>query len=257
MRKFICAVLILAAAISALSACGSGVPASNVSSAADLSGKAVGVLSGSVAEGSEELAAYSQDITSYETEDELLDALLAGDISCAVLDFSCGDALQKKSSKVRVLDEYFSDETYSFIAAKENIALTEDINAALSAMTEDGSLQAIIDSYKADSGYKYKASSGQKEKSISLLTSVDSPPYVTESDSGYTGLNIDIASAICDRLGVALEIKPLRDGQDIVASIQSGRADIAMGAVKNDADAELVDFSEPYFTSTQVILVRR
>jgi ABC-type amino acid transport substrate-binding protein len=257
MKNILVSIFLLLALLISLCSCGSGVPGNSVFSESDLSNRNVGVISGSIAAGSTKLHGYTNSVTGYENEEVLLKALESGDIDCAVLDYNFADALQKKSAKVKMLDEPFIDESYCFIAAKENITLTEDINSALSQLIENGTLEAIIEGYTNQSDFKYESVLTETDGSISILADTSNMPYVIETESGSTGLDIDIAVAVCDILGIGLEIIPMNETDDPIEIVKNGGADIAMGLVFNESDAQKVDFSDSYFTSTQMILVRK
>ncbi len=83
-------------------------------------------------------------------------------------------------------------------------------------------------------------------------------PYAYYGSMGnLVGMDIDIARALCDYMGVELVVRDAGGG-DLREFVRSGKADLAMGClVANDKDMELVDFSQTYYTSTQVIIVRK
>ena len=253
MKKIMCFLLALALLFS-LCGCSGG---NTVNSENDLYGKRIGVIKNSVAAGSQKLKDYEGNLFYYDDKEAVLEALENTSIDCAVLEYEYADALNKKSPKVTVLETPFINEPYSFIAAKENIALTEDINSALFALSENGTLSKIIESYTKGGDYSYSPQYTEDMPTITLLVYEDNSPYTVKTESGYHGMNIDIASAVCDHLGIGLSVRTVNDGEDPVELIRSGEAQIAMGIVYSDDAAREVDFTESYFTSTQMILVRK
>lgn len=100
-----------------------------------------------------------------------------------------------------------------------------------------------------------------KEAGVLVLgTSADYPPceFHTEIDGVDTIVGYDIALAqyIADDLGVELEIVDMAfDG--LCISLSQGDFDIVISGMSKTPERELaVDFTEPYFLSEQVILVR-
>ena len=94
-----------------------------------------------------------------------------------------------------------------------------------------------------------------------LATSADYPPYewhlLKDGKDEIVGFDIEIAKAIADEMGVELEIKDL-DFDGIIPSITSGQADIGIAGLSATPEREeAVNFSVPYFTNEQVVLVRK
>ncbi|WP_159082009.1 transporter substrate-binding domain-containing protein [Aedoeadaptatus coli] len=94
-----------------------------------------------------------------------------------------------------------------------------------------------------------------------LATSADYPPYewhlIKDGKDEIVGFDIEIAKAIADEIGVELEIKDL-DFDGIIPSITSGQADIGVAGLSATPEREeAVNFSVPYFTNEQVVLVRK
>ena len=89
-------------------------------------------------------------------------------------------------------------------------------------------------------------------------TSADFPPYeyYEGGDGKIVGIDIDLAQAIADILKMELAVQDIAF-DSIVTSVQTGKADIGVAGLTVTEDRlENVDFTEPYTTSTQVIIVR-
>jgi polar amino acid transport system substrate-binding protein len=83
-------------------------------------------------------------------------------------------------------------------------------------------------------------------------------PFEYETTSGeLTGFDVDIAEAIFEeQLGVSYEFKPT-SFDSIIPSLNNNNFRIIMSAMTiNDQRAEQVDFSDPYFTAYQTVIVR-
>ena len=94
-----------------------------------------------------------------------------------------------------------------------------------------------------------------------MATSADYPPYewhlVKDGKDEIVGFDVEIANAIAEDMGVELEIKDL-DFDGIIPSIASGQADIGIAGLSTTPEREeAVNFSAPYFTNEQVVLVRK
>lgn len=87
-----------------------------------------------------------------------------------------------------------------------------------------------------------------KENGIVVLTSSGYAPYEMVDTSGkLTGFDIELMEAIAEELGLSIEWKDV-DFDGIVASLQSGKAEIAIaGLTPTEERAEMVDFGEYYY----------
>ena len=95
-----------------------------------------------------------------------------------------------------------------------------------------------------------------EEGKLIVSTNAEFPPYEYYDANEIVGIDIEIAQAIADKLGLELEVK---DGafDAIIAEVVSGKADIGIaGMTVTDERKQNVDFSDSYATGTQVIIVK-
>ncbi len=78
---------------------------------------------------------------------ETVMALKAGKIDCVVIDNEPAKAFVAANEGLKILDTEYVVENYAACIAKENTELKEAFNAALKALTEDGTIPAIIEKY--------------------------------------------------------------------------------------------------------------
>lgn len=90
---------------------------------------------------------------------------------------------------------------------------------------------------------------------LTMYTNAEFPPFEYMEGTEVKGVDVDIAQAIADKLGVKLEIHNVKF-DTIIGSIQSGKGSIgAAGITVTDERKESVDFSIEYTTSKQYIIV--
>ncbi|MBE7066233.1 MAG: transporter substrate-binding domain-containing protein [Ruminococcaceae bacterium] len=90
---------------------------------------------------------------------------------------------------------------------------------------------------------------------LTMYTNAEFPPFEYMKGTEVKGVDVDIAQAIADKLGVELEIKNVKF-DTIIGSIQSGKGSIgAAGITVTEERKESVDFSIEYTTSKQYIIV--
>ncbi len=91
---------------------------------------------------------------------------------------------------------------------------------------------------------------------LHMATNAAFPPYEsTTDDGGYEGIDIEIAQAIADDLGLELVVDDM-DFSSVLTSVQNGKSDIAMaGLTVTDERKKNVNFTETYATGVQSIIV--
>ena len=88
-----------------------------------------------------------------------------------------------------------------------------------------------------------------------IHTNAGFAPYEYPSNGKVVGVDMDIAKAIADKLGVELVIEDVKF-DTIITSVQSGKAALGVaGITVTEERKESVDFSITYATSVQYIIV--
>lgn len=90
-----------------------------------------------------------------------------------------------------------------------------------------------------------------------MSTNAAFPPYeMTTDDGGFAGIDVEIAGAIAEKLGLELEILDM-DFDAALLAVQQNKSDIVMAGVSVTDDRLLVmNFSDTYTTAVQVIIVK-
>ena len=90
-----------------------------------------------------------------------------------------------------------------------------------------------------------------------MSTNAAFPPYeMTTDDGGYAGIDVEIAQAVADKLGLELVIDDM-DFDAALLAVQQGKSDIVMAGVSVTKDRKKVmDFSDSYATGIQVVIVK-
>ena len=95
----------------------------------------------------------------------------------------------------------------------------------------------------------------QKGKLV-MVTNAEFPPYEFHDQNAIVGIDVEIAGAIAEQLGLELEIEDIAF-DSIIPEIVSGKADIGAAGMTVTEDREQnVDFSDTYAHATQVIIVK-
>ena len=89
-----------------------------------------------------------------------------------------------------------------------------------------------------------------------MATNAAFPPYEFVEGDGFAGIDVEIAQAIADKLGLELVISDM-EFDSIVESVKNGKADIGLaGMTVTDERSEIVNFTVSYATGVQVIIVK-
>ena len=99
-------------------------------------------------------------------------------------------------------------------------------------------------------------STGADKETLVMATNAEFPPYEYYESDEITGLDVDFAQAICDKLGMELEIEDMAF-DSIIPAVNSGKADMGVAGMTVTPDREKeVLFSDSYYSSKQVIIVK-
>ena len=95
------------------------------------------------------------------------------------------------------------------------------------------------------------------EGKLTMSTNAQFPPYeMTTDDGGFEGIDVEIATAIAEKLGLELDILDM-DFDSALLAVQQGKSDIVMaGVTVNDDSLLVMDFSTSYANGVQVVIVK-
>lgn len=95
-----------------------------------------------------------------------------------------------------------------------------------------------------------------EEGMLIMSTNAAFPPYEMTNDAGeFEGIDVEIAQAIADKLGLELRIDDM-DFDSALLAAQTGKSDMVMAGVSVTEDRLVnLDFTESYATGIQVVIV--
>lgn len=260
MKKIISAVLAGALSLSMLTACGNSVPKNTVNSVDDLEGKVIGVQLGTTGD------IYAEDVKDatvekYNKGADAVQALKQGKVDAVIIDNEPAKVFVSKNDDLKILDDPFVVEEYAIALKQGNDDLKAKINDALKTLKDNGTMDQILSNWIGEDAGKnpYKSPEDVKRDNGKLVmaTNAEFPPYESMEGDKVVGIDADMMQAVCDVLGMELEIENI-EFDSIIPEIQSGKADVgAAGMTVTEDRLKNVDFSDSYATGTQVIIVRK
>ena len=91
---------------------------------------------------------------------------------------------------------------------------------------------------------------------LTMSTNAAFPPYeMTADDGSFEGIDIEVAAAIADKLGLELQVDDM-DFDAALLATQSGKSDMVMaGVTVTDERQKVMDFSDTYAEGIQSVIV--
>ena len=256
-RKF---VLVLAA-VAILSVAALPAMAARVETMNDLMSAKVGVQAGSVSERIIKILLEGSDgeAVSFENVYDIVKALKAHLIDAAVMDKTPARyfAITERESLRLLANEPVSKNLPYAIAFRKGDALREKVNKALAELKADGTRNNIIAKYIVGDPDPEEIDFNQNDNYEKLWVGCAAgfPPYEMRSRHGFYGIDIELSAAIAKKLGMELVIADYRF-EDLAEALLDGKIDMICSAVSvNEERKEFLDFSEPYDSDQQFIVV--
>ncbi|MBO4262668.1 MAG: transporter substrate-binding domain-containing protein [Clostridia bacterium] len=185
---------------------------------------------------------------------------------------SCGGS--KKQTKM--IDVKLTDEVYAIAVSKDKTSLKADINAALKELNDAKTIDEIIAKYQdvdsVTTGYEFPSSADGVENPLIVATNAEFPPFEYKLGNKYAGIDIEIIKAIADKLNKNIVMVnmnfdavvtsvaglDLEEGVDNTGYDTYTYSDVAIVGLSVTEDRQkVVDFTDTYFTSAQVLVVKK
>ena len=106
------------------------------------------------------------------------------------------------------------------------------------------------------------AACGKKDttKYLVMGTNAEFPPFETRggaNGSEVVGFDVEVARAIAAKAGLPLKIEDMKF-DSLLPALDAGKVDMVLAGMTITPDrAKNVDFSDPYYKATQVVLIRK
>ena len=189
---------------------------------------------------------------------KLLAAALSAVLAVGLL-AGCGSNGDAGSSAktAQVIDVDLTDEEYAFGVDKTQPGLLEQVNAFISKIKEDGTLDEIFDKYFGDGEPTVVESATLDESKDQLVVATNAAfePFEYMQGNSYVGIDMEIAALLAEELGKELVIQNM-DFDAVCLSVGQRKCDIAMaGLTVSEERKEYVTFSDTYYQASQRLIV--
>ena len=232
---------------------------SEIKNADDLEGKVLGTQLGTTGE------IYAGDVKDatvekYNKAVDAVQALKQGKVDAVIIDREPANEFVKKNDDLKILDVPFVEEEYSVAYKKGNDELGKKLDDAITALKNEGKLDEIVSHWigeNADQVSYTPDSSVTRTGKLVMATNAEFPPYESKKNNEIVGIDVDMMRAVCDKLGMELEIEDMQF-DSIITSVESGKADVGVAGISvTEERKKNVNFTVGYATSTQVIIVKK
>ena len=170
---------------------------------------------------------------------------------------ACGKSGDSTAKTAKVIDIDLTNEEYAFGVDKDQPELLEKVNAFIKEIKENGKFDEICSHYFGDGepvGVASSAYDAGKDQLV-VATNAAFEPFEYMIGDKYTGIDMEIAGALAEYLGVELVVQNM-DFDAVCLSVGQHKCDIAMAGltVKPDRE-EYVTFSDSYYSASQRLIV--
>ncbi len=140
------------------------------------------------------------------------------------------------------------------------VALTAcggNTTATTTAAATTAATEAATTAAEATTSAETAAFTTIEEGKLIMSTNAQFPPYEMVADDGsFEGIDVEMAGAIAEKLGLELVIDDM-DFDAALVGVQQGKSDIVMaGVTVTDERLEVMSFSSSYATGIQVVIVK-
>ena len=227
-----------------------------ISGADDLSGKVIGTQIGTTG------YKLAKDISGatvekYKNASEAVKALDEKKIDAVIIDELTAEQIISGYENLKILPEPFSEEEYAIAYKKGNQELGQKLDDAINQLKRDGTITEISKHWIGENpdNQPYQPEDVARNGTLVMATNADFPPYEDEINGEIVGFDVDMANAICDILGMELKITDM-DFSSIITAIGFEEADIGVAGISITPEREeVVDFTQSYALSSQVIII--
>ena len=233
-----------------------------IKSIADLSGKKIGVQAGTTGESWVQDNVEGVKLNSFKTGMDAALDLKNRAIDAVVLDELPAKKIVERNNELKIIKapEFAANkEAYAIAVKKGNTKLLDAINKTISEMKANGEYEKLINAFMPADG-KIVVPDPEETSGSSVLklgTNAAFPPFEYVEGKDIVGFDISMGEKIAQTYGAKLKVIDMAF-DSLIPALQAGTIDfIAAGMSVNEDRKKNADFSDTYFESEQVIIVRK
>lgn len=230
-----------------------------VKSLSDLENKKIGCQAGTTGESFLSENFDSVEIHPFRDGNEACLALANNEIDAVIWDeFPAVEAV-RSNPNLKIVDLNLSAEEYAVAVRKGDKTLLDSINATIRKMKNAGTFEMLKKSFMPADGNILipELETGDYDETIKMGTNAAFPPFEYINGTNVAGFDVSFAKYIANDLNKNLQVFDI-SFSSLFDALEAGSIDfVCAGLTVNEERKARVDFSESYFTSKQVIVVRK
>ena len=259
MKSLIILVIACLSLFSFINGCGKS--DKKISTFDDVSNAKIGVMTGTTGESIAEKRFPDAEVKSFDDIMDAVAAIKSGQIDAIITAYPTALQVSKTNSELWRLPEPLSNEDTSIAVKKGNEALLGDVNRIITQLKSDGTLASMKSRWFKEDLSPYEEIRIPSPNSGEVLKigvcATREPFSFVDKDGRVTGHDGELARIISAKLQRPVEFSNMKF-MALIPALQSGKVDlIVSGMTATEERRKLIDFSEPYFANSQVMLVRK
>lgn len=228
-----------------------------ITKASDLVGKVIGVQAGTTGE---DCAHEIKDavVKSFKTGIDAAMALSNNAIDAILIDELPANQIAQSSPGLTIINGAFESEEYAVAVRKGDETLLKAINSTIQRIKNDGTYEMMTNSFMPIDGNITipQVDFLDTPDVIKMGTNAAFPPFEYTEGNDIMGFDVTLGKLIAKDYDKAIKVIDM-NFDALIAALQSGSVDFVIaGMTATDERRQNVDFSEPYYTSNQVIIVK-
>lgn len=231
----------------------------SISTVSDIEGKTIGCQAGTTGESflCDNFKAIS--VQPFRTANEACLSLKNKKLDAVIIDLPLASHIVQENNDLEIVDLNLLEEFYGFAVKKGNKELLDSINNTIKKLTESGTYSMLIKSFlPLDGNIIIPEIEMLKTKEVVRMgTNASFPPFDYTNGTEVVGFDASISKYIANDYGKRLQIIDMAFNS-LIDALNNGTIDfIAAGMSINEERKQIVDFSDPYFSTKQVLIIRK
>ena len=263
-KKMFCLIIMVIISASLFTGCNTAKVSKTIEptikSKADLTNKRIGVQQGTTGDTLVTKDYTGAQISRYNKAVDAAVDLKNGKIDAIVLDALPSKKIVEKNPDLMVLSEELTKEEYAIAVKKGNSELLTSINKTLERIKKDGKYDSFVNAFMPlDESQKIVLPARAKtnfKTTLKMGTNAEFEPFEYRQGTNVIGFDVEVANEIAADKGENLKIEDMAF-DSLIATLDTGKIDMVVAGLSvTDERKQHVDFSEPYFNASQVIIVK-
>lgn len=221
-----------------------------ITSADQLNGKTIAILTGSIYEDVIKESFKSSNFIYVNSRPELLLTVRANKADGFMVDSYIGQIFSKENDDILVLDDEYPEIYNGFCFSKNASHIREEFNKYLANCKENGYLDELkskwVDNYSSDTKVQDVTFYGTRG-TLNVITSSDAMPMSFIANGAYQGYEVELLYGFCTYAGYVPEISNT-DFNAVITGVASNKYDVAFtGITITEERKKSIDFSDPVY----------